>query len=107
FREAMRVTGVHEALEIHTIADIPSEGTGLGSSSSLTVGLLNALYAYRGVLKDPSELASEACKIEIEILGGVLGKQDQYIAAFGGLRYFEFNSDESVRSTPIPLTPDE
>jgi D-glycero-alpha-D-manno-heptose-7-phosphate kinase len=106
-REAMRLTGVTEALEIHTIADIPSEGTGLGSSSSLTVGLLNALYAYRGVLKDPSELAAEACQIEIDILGGVLGKQDQYIAAFGGLRYFEFNSDESVRSTPIPLRPEE
>jgi D-glycero-alpha-D-manno-heptose-7-phosphate kinase len=102
-REAMRLTGVTEALEIHTIADIPSEGTGLGSSSSLTVGLLNALYASRGVLKDPAELASEACRIEIEILGGTLGKQDQYIAAFGGLRYFEFNPDETVRTTPIPL----
>jgi D-glycero-alpha-D-manno-heptose-7-phosphate kinase len=106
-REAMRLTGVTEALEIHTIADIPSEGTGLGSSSSLTVGLLNALYAYRGVLKDPAELAAEACRIEIDILGGVLGKQDQYIAAFGGLRYFEFHSDDSVRSTPIPLNAEE
>jgi len=88
FREAMRVTGVHEALEIHTIADIPSEGTGLGSSSTLTVGLLNALYAYRGVLKDPAELAEEACRIEIDRLGGTLGKQDQYIAAFGGVEHF-------------------
>jgi D-glycero-alpha-D-manno-heptose-7-phosphate kinase len=103
-REAMRLTGVSESLEVHTIADIPSEGTGLGSSSTLTVGLLNALYAHRGVLKDPAELAQEACRIEIDILGGTLGKQDQYIAAFGGLQYFEFHADDSVRAYPIPLT---
>jgi D-glycero-alpha-D-manno-heptose-7-phosphate kinase len=103
-REAMRLTGVHEALEIHTIADIPGEGTGLGSSSSVTVGLLNALYAYRGVLKGPAELAEEACRIEIELLGGSLGKQDQYIAAFGGVEYFEFAADGSVRASPIPLS---
>jgi D-glycero-alpha-D-manno-heptose-7-phosphate kinase len=103
-REAMRVTGVHEALEIHTIADIPSEGTGLGSSSTLTVGLLNALYAHRGVLKGPAELAEEACRIEIERLGGTLGKQDQYIAAFGGVQYFDFRADDSVRVAPVPLS---
>jgi len=106
-REAMRATGVHAALEIHTIADIPSEGTGLGSSSTLTVGLLNALYAFRGQLKDPAELAREACQIEIETLGGILGKQDQYIAAFGGVQHFEFRADDSVRSTPLPLSPAE
>jgi len=103
-REAMRITGVHESLEVHTIADIPSEGTGLGSSSTLTVGLLNALYAYRGVLKDPAELAEEACRIEIEHLGGTLGKQDQYIAAFGGISYFDFRADDTVRASPIPLS---
>lgn len=103
-REAMKVAGVHEALEIHTIADIPSEGTGLGSSSTLTVGLLNALYAHRGVLKDPAELAQEACRIEIDHLHGTLGKQDQYIAAFGGVQYFDFREDDSVRSAPIPLS---
>lgn len=102
-REAMRMAGVTERLEIHTIADIPSEGTGLGSSSTLTVGLLNALYAYRGVLKDPATLAEEACRIEIEILQGTLGKQDQYIAAYGGVDYFEFRADDSVKTTPIPL----
>ncbi len=102
-REAMRLTGIHEAIEIHTIADIPSEGTGLGSSSTFTVGLLNALYAYRGVLKDPAELAQEACRIEIDILGGSAGKQDQYIAAFGGIQFFEFHPDETVRVAPIPL----
>ncbi len=102
-REAMKLTGATEALEIHTIADIPSEGSGLGSSSSLTVGLLNALYAHRGVLRDPHQLAEEACRIEIELLGGTLGKQDQYIAALGGLQYLEFRADDSVRSNPIPL----
>ena len=106
-REALRATGLREALEIHTIADIPGEGTGLGSSSTLTVGLLNALYAFRGQLKDPAELASEACQIEIETLGGTLGKQDQYIAAFGGVQHFEFRADESVRANPLPLTPAE
>lgn len=102
-REAMRLTGVTEALEIHTIADIPSEGTGLGSSSTLTVGLLNALYAYKGELKDPARLAEEACRIEIDVLKGTLGKQDQYIAAFGGVQYFEFRPDDTVRANPIPL----
>lgn len=103
-REAMRLTGVTDSLEVHTVADIPSEGTGLGSSSTLTVGLLNALYAHRGVLKDPSELAREACRIEIDILHGTLGKQDQYIAALGGLQYLEFHADDTVRSTPVPLS---
>ncbi|HYA54504.1 MAG TPA: GHMP kinase [Thermoplasmata archaeon] len=106
-REAMRVTGVHDSLEVHTIADIPSEGTGLGSSSTLTVGLLNALYAYRGVLKDPAELAEEACRIEIDLLGGTLGKQDQYIAAFGGIEYFDFRADDTVRTSPIPLSTED
>jgi len=103
-REAMRLAGVHEALEVHTISDIPGEGTGLGSSSTLTVGLLNALYAYRGVLKDPAELGAEACAIEIDRLHGPVGKQDQYIAAFGGLQYFDFRPDDTVRASPIPLS---
>ena len=102
-REAMRLTGVTERLEIHTISDIPGEGTGLGSSSTLTVGLLNALYAYRGEVKDPATLAEEACRIEIDVLGGTLGKQDQYIAAFGGVHFFEFRPDDTVKATPIPL----
>ena len=103
FREALRITDSREALEIHTIADIPGEGTGLGSSSTLTVGLLNALYAHRGVLKGPAELAEEACAIEIDRLGGTAGKQDQYIAAFGGIQHFAFQPDDSVRVSPIPL----
>ncbi|HEV2317141.1 MAG TPA: GHMP kinase [Thermoplasmata archaeon] len=103
-REAMRATGVTEAVEVHTIADIPGEGTGLGSSSSVTVGLLNAFYAYRGNLRGPGELAEEACQIEIDRLHGTLGKQDQYAAAFGGVQYFEFRPDDTVRVAPIPLT---
>jgi D-glycero-alpha-D-manno-heptose-7-phosphate kinase len=103
-KEAMRLTGVHDSVEIHTIADIPSEGTGLGSSSTFTVGLLNALHAFRGVLKGPAELAEEACSIEIDRLGGALGRQDDYIAAFGGVDYFEFRPDDTVRASPIPLS---
>ncbi len=103
-REAMHAVGVRESLEVHTIADIPSEGTGLGSSSTLTVGLLNALHAHRGVLKDPTELAEEACRIEIERLHGTLGKQDQYIAAFGGVQHFDFRADDTVRASPLPLS---
>ncbi len=103
FREALRATGLHEAIEVHTIADIPGEGTGLGSSSTLTVGLLNAFYAYQGILKEPAELAREACEIEIDRLRGAQGKQDDYIAAFGGTQYFEFRPDDSVRVAPIPL----
>ena len=103
-REALRLTDVHRAVEVHTIADIPGEGTGIGSSSSLTVGLLNALYGYKGQIVDPSRLAEEACRIEINILHGTLGKQDQYTAAFGGLHYFEFRPDDTVRVHPIPLS---
>jgi D-glycero-alpha-D-manno-heptose-7-phosphate kinase len=103
-REAMRMTGVREALEVHTIADIPGEGTGLGSSSTLTVGLLNALYAFQGQLKDHETLARQACEIEIDVLGGTLGKQDQYIAAYGGVQQIEFRPDDSVRVTPLPLS---
>jgi D-glycero-alpha-D-manno-heptose-7-phosphate kinase len=103
-REAMHLTGLKEAIEVHTIADIPGEGTGLGSSSTLTVGLLNAFYAYQGILKDPAELAREACEIEIDRLRGAQGKQDDYIAAFGGTQYFEFRADDSVRVAPIPLS---
>jgi D-glycero-alpha-D-manno-heptose-7-phosphate kinase len=103
-REAMKVAGVPGGIEVHTIADIPAEGTGLGSSSSVTVGLLNAFHAYRGTLKGPAELAEEACGIEIDRLHGTLGKQDQYAAAFGGVQFFEFLPDDSVRVAPIPLT---
>jgi D-glycero-alpha-D-manno-heptose-7-phosphate kinase len=102
-REAMKKVGVEKGVEITTLADIPSEGSGLGSSSSITVGLLNALYAYKGINAPAETLAKEACEIEIDILGKPIGKQDQYIAAYGGLRFFEFCKDESVRVGSVNL----
>src|SRR5207244_952258 len=86
-REAMRSTGVEKGIEITTLADIPSEGTGLGSSSSVLIGLLTALSAYQGEVLTRAQLAEEACRIEIEVPGKPIGKQDQYIAAFGGFRF--------------------
>ena len=103
-REAMRITGVEKGVEITTLADIPSEGSGLGSSSSVTVGLLNALYMYKGEQVTAEQLAREACRIEIELCGKPIGKQDQYIAAYGGMRLFKFNPDESVEVERLPLT---
>ena len=94
-REALKLTGITEGIEIASIADVHA-GAGLGSSGSFTVGLLNALYAYKGVLKSAEDLAKEACHIEIDILGEPVGKQDQYIAAYGGFRFFQFNPDETV-----------
>lgn len=103
-REAMRKTGVFEGVEITTLADIPSEGSGLGSSSSLTVGLLNALYTYQGNPRPAEQLAEEACEIEIEILGKPIGRQDQYIAAYGNLRTFTFQGDGRVKVETLELT---
>jgi D-glycero-alpha-D-manno-heptose-7-phosphate kinase len=102
-REALKLVGISKAIEIASVADVHA-GAGLGSSSSFTVGLLNALYAYQGVLKSAEELAREACHIEINVLGEPIGKQDQYIAAYGGFRYIQFNSDETVFIEPIIWT---
>ena len=102
-REAMKLTGIDSGVEITTIADIPSRGTGLGSSSTLTVGLLNALYAFKGVMRSRQILAKEACKIEIEILGEPIGKQDQYAAAFGGFNAYFFHKDGRVSIEPIRI----
>lgn len=99
-REAMKLAHVIEGVEIATIADIPA-GTGLGSSSSLTVGALNALYTYKSQHISEERLAREACKIEIDIVKEPIGKQDQYIAAYGGLKHFCFNPDETVDVKPI------
>ena len=96
-REALKLLDITKAVEILSISDIPSEGTGLGSSSSFTVGLLNALHAWQGEHAPSNQLAQEACRIEREIVKDPGGKQDQYIAAFGGLRLFEFLPDEEVR----------
>lgn len=104
-REAMKLTGIEKGIEITSIADIPSRGTGLGSSSCVTVGLLNGLYAYQGIMKSRNTLAKEACKIEIEILGEPIGKQDQFIAAYGGIQHIQFNPDETVYVDPVICTP--
>lgn len=92
-REAMKKTGIARGIEIITLADVPSHGTGLGSSSSVCVGLLHALYAYRGEYKSPDELAQEACRIEIDILRKPIGRQDQYIAAYGDMQFITFSSE--------------
>lgn len=95
-RESLLRVGISCGIEITTLADIPSEGSGLGSSSAVTVGILNALYHYQGISVPNKTLADEACNIEINILKKPIGKQDQYIAAFGGLCKFDFNSNEYV-----------
>jgi len=100
-RECLKIVGIEGGVEITSMADIPSEGTGLGSSSAYTVGLLNALYAYKGKHASAEQLAKEACKIEIDILKNPIGKQDHYIAAYGGLKYIQFNPDKSVFVDPI------
>lgn len=105
-REAMRLTGVSKGIEITTLADVPAEGTGLGSSSSVTVGLLQALYAYQGELRTVETLAQEACRIEIDILKHPIGRQDQYIAAYGNLRFITF-SDAGVEVEKVELPPQE
>ena len=89
-----------ESADIVSVADIP-QATGLGSSSSFTVGLLNALAAYCSKYLSKDSLAREACKIEIEKLKGNIGKQDQYAAAYGGLNLIEFNTDNTVEVRPI------
>ncbi len=103
-REAMKMTGIAYGIEITTLADIPSDGgSGLGSSSSVTVGLLNAFYAFKGIQQPAELLAQQACQIEIDILGKPIGKQDQYIAAYGGLRFFKFQKNGHVDVEKLPV----
>jgi D-glycero-alpha-D-manno-heptose-7-phosphate kinase len=106
-REAMLMTGVTGGVEITTLADIPSSGSGLGSSSAVTVGLLHALYAYTGRQVSAEELAEGACRIEIERCGKPIGKQDQYIAALGGIRDLRFGPGEDVSYEELGLSASE
>lgn len=100
-REAMRLVGIDgQYLEMTSMADIPA-GTGLGSSGSFTTALLKALHAYKKNLVHPQEVAEQACQIEIERLGEPIGKQDQYIAAYGGVTCFEFRPNEHVEARPL------
>lgn len=102
-REALLKTGIKEGVEITTMGDIPAAGSGLGSSSTVTVGSLHAMYTYLGEIVPAEQLAREACEIEIQRLQKPIGVQDQYIAAFGGLRFIEFDPDGTVRSERIHL----
>ena len=102
-REAMQMTGVADGVEITTLADIPSAGSGLGSSSAVTVGLLHALFAYQGRQVSAEELAERACMIEIERCGKPIGKQDQYIAALGGIRDIRFGPGDKVVAEELRL----
>jgi D-glycero-alpha-D-manno-heptose-7-phosphate kinase len=103
-RAALERLHIRGGVEITTIADIPSRGTGLGSSSAFTVGLLNALNAFEGRHVTREYLAAESCNIEINICGEPIGKQDQYASAYGGFNLIEFFVDEAVRVTPVLLT---
>ena len=105
-RECLRKTGITHGVEISTMADIPSEGSGLGSSSSVTVGLLNAMYAYMGEIVPAEQLAAQACEIEIDVLGKPIGKQDQYIAAYGNLRLIQFTPSGEIQVEQIDMDPE-
>ncbi len=101
-KECLKLVGIKGGIEITSISDIPS-GTGLGSSSAFTVGLLNALYTYVGYRPSAKELAEQACHIEIDVLKHPIGKQDQYAAAYGGTNHFAFNPDGTVTRKKIYL----
>jgi D-glycero-alpha-D-manno-heptose-7-phosphate kinase len=105
-REALRLLELDGGIEITSISDIPSRGTGLGSSSTYTVGLLNALHAYFGRRTGAERLAREACEIEIDRCDKPIGKQDQYIAAYGGLQFIQFNPDGTVFVDPVICLPE-
>jgi D-glycero-alpha-D-manno-heptose-7-phosphate kinase len=105
-RECMRLAGIDRQVELATMGDIPSEGSGLGSSSTVTVGCLNALYTYRGEPHTAADLAEQACRVEIGLLGRPIGKQDQYIVAYGGLRFIRFCPDDTVAVERVALAPD-
>jgi D-glycero-alpha-D-manno-heptose-7-phosphate kinase len=104
-REALHMTGVRGGVEITTLADIPSAGSGLGSSSAVTVGLLHALFAYQGCQVTAEELADRACAIEIDRCRKPIGKQDQYVAAYGGICDIHFGPGDRVVVDQLSLAP--
>lgn len=105
-RESLRQAGISTGVEITTMGDIPSEGSGLGSSATVTVGALHAMYSLLGELVPAERLAREACHIEVDLLGKPSGMQDQYIAAYGGFRFIEFKSSGNVEIERISLSPE-
>jgi D-glycero-alpha-D-manno-heptose-7-phosphate kinase len=102
FREALQMTGIKSGVELHSLADVPAN-TGLGSSSSFTVALLNGLHAFKREFVPVEQLAREACELEIDRLKEPIGKQDQYIAAYGGVSAMTFLPDGSVEVERLPL----
>ena len=104
-RECLKLISIEKGVEIASVADVPA-GTGVGSSSSFTVGLLHALYTYNGKSVNKEKLAQESCMIEIKKLQQPIGKQDQYATSYGGLNYIRFNPDETVSVEPIVCKPE-
>lgn len=104
-REALRKAGITAGVEVTTMGDIPSAGSGLGSSSTVTVGALHATYSHLGQLVSAETLARQACEIEIDILEKPIGVQDQYIAAYGGLRFIEFTREGEVLVDKVEISP--
>jgi D-glycero-alpha-D-manno-heptose-7-phosphate kinase len=104
-REALKMTGIKKSVEIVTLGDIPA-GTGLGSSGTVTVGALHAFHTYCGQTFSMEKLAREACEIEVDILKKPIGYQDQFIASYGGLRFFEFHQDGSVGHQAVKMDPE-
>lgn len=102
FREALRLVGISRGIELSSMADLPPN-SGLGSSSSFTVALLNALHVYKHEYVSSRQLAEEACAIEIDVLKAPIGKQDQYMAAFGGITALTFGKDGSVEVEPLQI----
>jgi D-glycero-alpha-D-manno-heptose-7-phosphate kinase len=105
-RAILEKLGIENGVEIASIADIPSLGSGLGSSSAFTVGLLHAMYSYKGLHRSQEDLAWEACEVEIDICGDPIGKQDQYGAAVGGIKLIRFSPDGTVAVEPIVMPGD-
>jgi D-glycero-alpha-D-manno-heptose-7-phosphate kinase len=105
-RAGLAALDIAGGVEITTVADIPAKGSGLGSSSAFTVGLLNALNAWLGRPASQAYLARESCRVEIDLCGEPIGKQDQYAVAYGGFNLIEFMPDEEVRVTPVISAPD-
>jgi D-glycero-alpha-D-manno-heptose-7-phosphate kinase len=102
YREALRYSGIQKGIELQSFADVPAN-SGLGSSSTFTVALLNALHAYKRESVPTQQLAEEACHIEIDVLKEPIGKQDQYISAFGGITAFTFNKEGTVEAERLPV----
>jgi D-glycero-alpha-D-manno-heptose-7-phosphate kinase len=102
FREALRMTGIEQGIELTSVADLPAN-SGLGSSGAFTVALLNALHAYNRNFVSSQQLAEEACELEMVRLGDPVGKQDQYIAAYGNVTALEMDREGNVEASPVPV----